>query len=91
MGTESAAPVEIELKLRGDPEVLRQLWLAPQLRTHDGAPSKVKDLENIYYDTVALRLRKRGYPRPRRPGAFRDPAGPGLPGLTSGVSRHPLY
>ncbi|MEQ9607828.1 MAG: CYTH and CHAD domain-containing protein, partial [Kiloniellaceae bacterium] len=56
----SPAPVETELKLRGDPEVLLRLWQAPPLGGPGGTTPKIKDLENVYYDTAGLRLRKRG-------------------------------
>lgn len=59
----AAAPVETELKLRGDPEALLRLWQAEPLRGPAGAAPKVKQLENVYYDTADLRLRKL---RPRR-------------------------
>ncbi|MGE5768500.1 MAG: CHAD domain-containing protein, partial [Bacteroidota bacterium] len=57
---ETSAAVETELKLRGNPAALERLWLAPPLRDPGAAPPKVKLLENVYYDTVDLRLRKRG-------------------------------
>jgi inorganic triphosphatase YgiF len=70
MAVESSAQVETELKLRGDPELLLQLWQAPPLRRAQAAPPRVKDLENVYYDTADLRLRKRGLAfRIRRDGA----------------------
>ncbi|GAB4363217.1 MAG: CYTH and CHAD domain-containing protein [Kiloniellaceae bacterium] len=56
----AAAAVETELKLRGDPEALQRLWQAEPLRSPGGAAPKVKRLENVYYDTADLRLRKRG-------------------------------
>lgn len=66
----AAAPVETELKLRGDPEVLLRLWQAEPLRGPAGAAPKVKQLENVYYDTADLRLRKRGLAfRIRRDGS----------------------
>jgi inorganic triphosphatase YgiF len=55
---EASAQVETELKLRGDPEALLQLWRAAPLA--GGAPARLKNLENVYYDTADLRLRKRG-------------------------------
>ncbi len=66
----SSAQTETELKLRGDPQVLQRLWQAPPLNGASSAAPKVKDLENVYYDTVDLRLRKRGLAfRIRRDGA----------------------
>lgn len=56
----SSTQIETELKLRGDPEVLLRLWQAPPLSLPDAGPPKIKDLENTYYDTADLRLRKRG-------------------------------
>ncbi|WP_193368276.1 CYTH and CHAD domain-containing protein [Pelagibius marinus] len=55
----SSTPVETELKLRGDPETLLRLWQALPRAGSAGTP-KIKDLENVYYDTADLRLRKRG-------------------------------
>jgi inorganic triphosphatase YgiF len=52
--------VETELKLRGDAAALERLWQAPPLRDAGAAPPRVKLLENVYYDTADLRLRKRG-------------------------------
>ena len=58
--TGPSVPVETELKLRGDPEALLRLWQTlPQAASIAAAP-KIKDLENVYYDTADLRLRKRG-------------------------------
>jgi inorganic triphosphatase YgiF len=56
----SPAAVETELKLRGDATALERLWQAPPLRDAGAAPPRVKLLENVYYDTADLRLRKRG-------------------------------
>ncbi len=65
---ESSAQVETELKLRGDPEALLRLWRTAPLA--GGAPAQIKDLENVYYDTADLRLRKRGLAfRIRRDGS----------------------
>ena len=60
MASQSKAATEVELKLTADPETLERLWRAPQLQGRDKAPPKVKELENVYYDTADLRLRKRG-------------------------------
>ncbi len=57
---ESSAPVETELKLRADPELLERLWQAPPLRGPEAEPPRIKDLESVYYDTADLRLHKRG-------------------------------
>ena len=60
MTAETSAATEIELKLRGDPDSLQRLWQTlPQTASVAAAP-KIKDLENVYYDTADLRLRKRG-------------------------------
>src|SRR3546814_9087816 len=58
--TGASAAVEIELKLCGEPAVLERLWQAPLLRRPGAAAPRVKQLENVYYDTVDLRLRRRG-------------------------------
>jgi len=57
---ESSTPVETELKLRATPEVLERLWQSAPLRDLQGTPPRVLELENVYYDTADLRLRKRG-------------------------------
>jgi inorganic triphosphatase YgiF len=65
----AGAPVEIELKLRGDTADLERLWQAPPLRGPAAAAPRVNLLENVYYDTADLRLRKRGLAfRVRRDG-----------------------
>src|SRR3546814_20461385 len=58
--TGASAAVEIELKLCGEPAVLERLWQAPLLRRPGAAAPRVKQLENVYYDTVDLRLPRRG-------------------------------
>lgn len=60
MARESKAATEIELKLTADPKTLARLWQAPQLQGRGDTPPKIKELENVYYDTADLRLRKRG-------------------------------
>ncbi|NIA68842.1 CYTH and CHAD domain-containing protein [Pelagibius litoralis] len=60
MANQPSTATEVELKLAADPETLERLWQAPMLRGRDGAAPKVKELENIYFDTADLRLRKRG-------------------------------
>lgn len=55
---DSSAQVETELKLRGDPDALLRLWNADPLA--GAAAARTKNLENVYYDTADLRLRKRG-------------------------------
>ncbi|MGF1593500.1 MAG: CHAD domain-containing protein [Kiloniellaceae bacterium] len=70
MTLEASAPVETELKLRADPQLLERLWRAEALRGPEAEPARVKKLENTYYDTADLRLRKRGLAfRIRRDGA----------------------
>ncbi|MEQ8354603.1 MAG: CHAD domain-containing protein [Kiloniellaceae bacterium] len=70
MAKQSSAQTEIELKLRGDPEALLRLWQAQPLNPSGQAAAKVKNLENVYYDTADLRLRRRGLAfRIRRDGA----------------------
>ena len=59
MESVAITPVETELKLRGEPEALEKLWHSETLRASGAAP-KIKNLENVYYDTPDLRLRKRG-------------------------------
>ncbi len=58
--SENRAAVEIELKLRGAPETLQKLWQSLPLQGGGRSAPKVKDLENVYYDTADLRLRRRG-------------------------------
>ncbi len=60
MASQSKAATEVELKLTADPETLERLWQAPQLQGRGRSSPKIKDLENVYYDTADLRLRKRG-------------------------------
>ena len=88
MTGETSAAVETELKLRGDPAALERLWLAPPLRDPGATPPKVKLLENIYYDTVDLRLRKRGLGA-KRSLALREFA-LGIEALERFVRREPL-
>jgi len=67
--TGSPAAVETELKLCGEPAALERLWQASPLRAPETAAPRVKQLENVYYDTADLRLRKRGLAfRVRRDG-----------------------
>src|SRR3546814_12226966 len=67
--TGASAAVEIELKLCGEPAVLERLWQAPLLRRPGAAAPRVKQIEHVYYDTVDLRLRRRGLAfRTRRDG-----------------------
>jgi inorganic triphosphatase YgiF len=69
MASDIPLPKETELKLRGDPEVLLRLWQTPPLRRAGAAAPKTKILENVYYDTTDLRLRRRGIAfRVRRDG-----------------------
>src|SRR3546814_16309829 len=71
--TGASAAVEIELKLCGEPAVLERPWQAPLLRRPGAAAPRVKQLENVYYDTVDLRLRRRGLAfRIRRDGSSAD-------------------
>ena len=60
MTRDVSAGTEVELKLAADPETLERLWQAPPFRRDDAATPKIKQLENTYYDTADLRLRKRG-------------------------------
>jgi triphosphatase len=55
-----SAPVETELKLRADPQLLERLWQSGPLRGPEAGALRVRELENTYYDTADLRLRKRG-------------------------------
>ncbi len=59
MAKNVSAGTEVELKLAADPETLERLWQAPPFRRDEAEP-KIKQLENTYYDTADLRLRKRG-------------------------------
>lgn len=59
-GNGPPAPLEAELKLRGDAATLERLWQALPLRGEPPAQPRIKQLENVYYDTADLRLRKRG-------------------------------
>ncbi len=71
MTAETSAATETELKLRGDPETLQRLWQAlPRTGGAGKSAPKIKDLENVYYDTADLRLRKCGLAfRIRRDGS----------------------
>ncbi|WP_420347347.1 CHAD domain-containing protein [Pelagibius sp.] len=60
MAGEPSTGTEIELKLTAEPAVLERLWQAPQLSGGQESAPKTKNLENVYYDTADLRLRKRG-------------------------------
>lgn len=52
--------VEIELKLSGEPEILKRAFAAAPIRDRAKGRAKSKRLENIYYDTEDQRLRLRG-------------------------------
>jgi triphosphatase len=54
------ADVELELKLRGDPEVLKALFARPAIRARATGRGSTRRLENVYYDTPDHRLRARG-------------------------------
>jgi len=53
-------PVEAELRLAGDPEILEAVFASPLLSLEPGAEEKVSDLDNRYFDTSDLGLRARG-------------------------------
>ena len=57
---------KIELKLRGEPEVLKAMFARPAIRARATGRGSSRRLENVYYDTADQRLRAR---RPRVPGA----------------------
>ena len=52
--------MEIELKLSGEPEVLKRAFAAAPIRDRATGRARSKRLENIYYDTLDQRLRARG-------------------------------
>jgi triphosphatase len=54
------ADAEVELKLRGDPEVLKALFAGPALRARATGRGSTRRLENVYYDTPDQRLRAGG-------------------------------
>lgn len=53
-------PVETELRLAGEPDVLETVFEAPCLAPMSGDKEKVSDLESRYFDTPGLELRARG-------------------------------
>src|SRR3546814_8443170 len=54
--TGASAAEELELKLCGEPAVLERLWQAPLLRRPGAAAPRLKQLGNVYYATVDIRL-----------------------------------
>ena len=55
----NAEPMELELRLVGDPDVLKAVFASPGM-AQPGAKDKVTDLESRYFDTDDLDLRARG-------------------------------
>ena len=55
------APIEIELKLIGEPKDLRRIWSSTIAGVSPAAADTAKRLENIYYDTPDMRLKARGF------------------------------
>lgn len=53
-------PAETELRLVGEPEVLKRIFASPYLASMPGAEEKLSDLESRYFDTPDLDLRARG-------------------------------
>lgn len=58
--TDTPEPIESELRLAGDPEVLKAVFASSFLSLEPGAEEKVSDLDSRYFDTPALDLRARG-------------------------------
>ncbi|MGI9502538.1 MAG: CHAD domain-containing protein, partial [Geminicoccaceae bacterium] len=58
--TGSAEPIEAELRLAGEPDVLNAVFASPFLSPEPGAEEKVSDLDSRYFDTAELDLRARG-------------------------------
>jgi inorganic triphosphatase YgiF len=60
-GSEAATgQPEVEIKLAGDPEVLEGLFTGTTLLSHAKGRARSKQIENVYYDTPALDLRRQG-------------------------------
>ena len=57
---ENLAPVEAELRLAGEPEILKAVFASPHMSLEPGSEEKVSDLESRYFDTSDLDLRARG-------------------------------
>lgn len=58
---EKASPVELELRLAGDPEILTAVFTSPSLALASGEDEEVSDLESRYFDTSGLDLRAKGF------------------------------
>ena len=58
--TDQLEPIETELRLAGDPEVLQAVFASSIMALEAGTEEKVSDLESRYFDTPDLDLRARG-------------------------------
>ena len=52
--------VEIEIKLRGEPDSLKRVFSGAPIRDRETGRAATKRLDNVYYDTADQRLRARG-------------------------------
>jgi inorganic triphosphatase YgiF len=59
-GAKRGKGVEVELKLAGEPEALKEAFASAAIHDKATGRGQSKRLENIYYDTVDRRLRARG-------------------------------
>jgi len=59
-GKDPQKPIETELRLAGDPEMLQAIFVSPCLMSKPEAEETVSDLENRYFDTPTFDLRARG-------------------------------
>ncbi|MEM7043648.1 MAG: CHAD domain-containing protein [Pseudomonadota bacterium] len=57
---ERSIPAEVELRLAGEPEVLKAIFASPHLAPQSEADEKLADLESRYFDTPNLDLRASG-------------------------------
>ena len=58
--TDTPEPIEAELRLAGDPEVLKTIFASSLLSLEPDAEEKISNLDSRYFDTPALDLRARG-------------------------------
>ncbi len=57
---EKSEPVELELRLAGDPEILHAVFASSSLAPESGQDDDVSELESRYFDTPDLDLRAKG-------------------------------
>ena len=55
-----AGPIETELRLTGDPDVLQAVFAEPPVAGEGHSEEKISDLASVYFDTSNLDLRARG-------------------------------